>query len=359
MSRILLIFYTFKILKYLLAFYMSDIPTIKEIAKRLNVSVSTVSRALNDHPRIGLKTKQAIQNLAKELNYEPNPKAIFFKQKKSFVIGVILPLISEDFFSKSISGIEDVAMEHGYTILFGQSHDSIEKEKTVIEAMVKQRIDGLLISLSKETNKYDHLIALEKYNIPIVYFDRVPPFSNVNKVFCSLYNGTEQMIEWLFRQGRKRIAFINGPDEIAASKERLKGYIEGISKRKLKVDMQMVEKTDLSEEGTQKAMQQLLGLKKTPDAIISFNDYVHLDAVKFAMQNDVLINEDILFASYANISANKHAAYPPAVSIDQFPYKQGRTAMEILVDILNKKNTADKGTGLFNQVEMPVTLVYS
>ncbi|GAB3429710.1 LacI family DNA-binding transcriptional regulator [Niabella aquatica] len=338
---------------------MSDIPTIKEIAKKLNVSVSTVSRALNNHPRIGLKTKQAIQDLARELNYEPNPKAIFFKQKKSFVIGVILPLISEDFFSKSISGIEDVAMEHGYTILFGQSHDSIEKEKIVIEAMIKQRIDGLLISLSKETNKYTHLAALEKYNIPIVYFDRVPPFEKASKVYCSVYKGTEQMIEWIFRQGRKRIAFINGPDEIAASKERLKGYIHGISKKKLKVDMQMVEKTDLSEEGTQQAMNKLLNLRKPPDAIISFNDYVHLDAVKFALQNGILVNEDILFASYANISVNKHAAYPPAVSLDQFPYQQGQTAMNMLLKIIEKKQSSAYDDIHFEQVEVPVVLVYS
>lgn len=338
---------------------MSEIPTIKEIAKKLNVSVSTVSRALNNHPRIGLKTKQAIQNLARELNYEPNPKAIFFKQKKSFVIGVVLPLISEDFFSKSISGIEDVAMEHGYTILFGQSYDSIKKEEIVIDAMVKQRIDGLLISLSKETNKYTHLASLGKYNIPIVYFDRVPPFEKVSKVYCSLYKGTEQMIEWLFRQGRKRIAFINGPDEIAASKERLKGYIDGISKKKLKIDMQMVEKTDLSEKGTQQAMNKLLNLKKTPDAIISFNDYVHLDAVKFALQNGINVNQDILFASYANISVNKHAAYPPAVSLDQFPYQQGQTAMNMLLKIIEKKQSSAHDDNQFEQVEVPVVLVYS
>src|SRR5690606_36525656 len=155
------------------------------------------------------------------------------------------------------------------------------------EAMTKQRIDGLLISLSKETNRYDHLVSLEKYNIPIVYFDRVPPFERVNKVFCGLGKGTEAMIEWLFRQGRKRIAFINGPDEIAASKERLKGYIDGISRKKLKIDMQMVEKTDLSEEGTRNAVHKLLNLKRPPDAIISFNDYVHLDAVKSGLQEGV------------------------------------------------------------------------
>ncbi len=339
---------------------MSDIPTIKEIARQLNVSVSTVSRALNDHPRIGLKTKQAIQNLARELNYEPNPKAIFFKQKRSFVVGVILPLVAEDFFSKGISGIEDVAMQHGYTILFGQSHDSIEKEKAVLKAMVNQRIDGLLISLSKETNRYEHLLALDKYNIPVVYFDRVAPFENVGKVFCSLEKGTTQMIDWLFKQGRRRIAFINGPDEIAASKERMAGYIEAISKKRLKVDMQMVERTDLSEEGTREAMEKLLNLKKPPDAIISFNDYVHLDAVKYAVHKGVNVNEDILFASYANISANKYTAYPPVVSLDQFPYKQGRMAMEMLIDILDQKQSGTYSDALsFNKIEVPAMLVYN
>lgn len=338
---------------------MSEIPTIKEIARRLNVSVSTVSRALNNHPRIGSKTKHAIQELAKELNYEPNPKAIFFKQQKSYVIGVIMPLIAEDFFSKSISGIEDMAIRHGYTILFGQSHDSIEKEKSVIKAMTKQRIDGLLISLSKETNKYYHLADLEKYNIPIVYFDRVPPFEKANKVFCDLGKGTEEMIEWLFKQGRKRIAFINGPDEIAASKERLKGYIDGIAKRKLKVDMQMVEKTDLSEKGTKAALEKLLKLKKPPDAIITFNDYVHLDAVKAAEENGVQINNDIIFASYANISVNKYTSYPPVVSLDQYPYKQGQEAMNILKQILDKKINNANDNPEWAKVEIPITLAFS
>ena len=162
---------------------MEKLPTIKEIAKQLNVSISTVSRALSDHPRIGLRTKMRVKELAKELGYEPNSQAIFFKQKKTYVIGVILPFIREEFFSQAISGIETAAMEHDYTILFGQSHDDPEREKKVVEAMKRQRIDGLIISLSKQTSRYEHLQALEKYNIPIVYFDRVPPFEKVNKVF--------------------------------------------------------------------------------------------------------------------------------------------------------------------------------
>ena len=190
------------------------VPTIKEIAAQLHVSVSTVSRALSDHPRIGLRTKMRVKELAAELHYEPNAQAISFKQKKTFVIGVIVPSIREEFFSEAISGIETAAMELDYTILFGQSYDDYDREVKVVEAMKKQRVDGLIISLSKHTNHYDHLEALEKYNIPIVYFDRVPPFEKANKVYCNLFKATIDMINWLFNKGFRRIAFINGPDKI-------------------------------------------------------------------------------------------------------------------------------------------------
>jgi LacI family transcriptional regulator, repressor for deo operon, udp, cdd, tsx, nupC, and nupG len=332
------------------------LPTIKEIARRLNVSVSTVSRALSDHPRIGLRTKTRVQELAKELNYEPNAQAIFFKQKKTFVIGVILPSIREEFFSEAISGIESAATEHNYTILFGQSYDDPEKEKNVVEAMKKQRVDGLIISLSKQTNKYDHLMALEKYNIPIVYFDRVPPFEKVNKVYCNLYKGTIDMVGWLISRGYKRIALINGPDKLAASKERLNGYIEGLSKRKLKVDMQMVEKTNLSREGTYAAMRSLLSLKHPPVAIITFNDYVHMDAVQYAQQQGIQVNKDIIFVSYANLPITNYTAFPPLVSIEQYPYGQGERAMEIMIKLLHDK-TENNLVDTNYVEEMPATLV--
>src|SRR5215211_3864222 len=117
-----------------------SVPTIKEIAKRLNISVSTVSRALHNHPSIGLRTKTLVQELAKELKYEPNQTAIFFKQGKTFTIGVILPELSESFFSSAISGIEDAAHKANYTVLMGQSHDVVDKEKELINAMKKHRV---------------------------------------------------------------------------------------------------------------------------------------------------------------------------------------------------------------------------
>lgn len=334
------------------------LPTIKEIAKRLNVSVSTVSRALADHPRIGLRTKMKVQELAKELHYEPNAQAIFFKQQKTFVIGVILPYIREEFFSEAISGIEKAAMEHDYTILFGQSFDDPEREKKVVEAMKKQRVDGLIISLSKQTQEYEHLLALDKYGIPVVYFDRVPPFANAHKVYCNLYKGTVDMVNWLFSRGYRRIAMINGPEKLPASKERLNGYIEGVSKKKIKVDMQMVENTDLSKLSTYQAVKQLLTLKHPPNAIISFNDYVHMDVVQYAQQEGILVNKDIIFVSYANLPITNYTEHPPLVSIEQYPYGQGEKAMEIMIQILGEKTENNKAQpGAYYSEELPATLV--
>lgn len=333
------------------------LPTIKEIAKRLNVSVSTVSRALSNHPRIGLRTKTRVQELAKELNYEPNPKAISFKQKKTYVVGVILPYIREEFFSEAISGIETAALEHDYTILFGQSYDDPERERKVVEAMKKQRVDGLIISLSKETNRYEHLQALEKYNIPVVYFDRVPPFEKAHKVYCNLYKGTVEMVNWLFSRGYKRIALITGPDKLAASKERLNGYIEGVSRKKMKVDMQLVEKTDLSKESTYEAMKKLLSLKHPPNAVITFNDYVHMDAVQYAQQQKIHVNKDIVFVSYANLPITHYTAHPPLVSIEQYPYGQGERAMEIMMKILDERHGNEAEQEVYYKEEMMPTLV--
>ena len=335
---------------------LNKLPTIKEIARRLNVSISTVSRALSDHPRIGLRTKMRVQELAKELNYEPNAKAISFKHKKSFVIGVVVPYIIEEFFSQAICGIESAAIEHNYTILFGQSYDDPGREKMVVEAMKKQRVDGLIISLSKQTSKFDHLRELEKYNIPVVYFDRVPPLNNVSKVYCNLYKGTIDMINWLLSRGYRRIALINGPDGLGACKERLNGYIEGLSKKKIKIDMRMVEKTDLSKDSTQNAIANLLKLKNPPNAIITFNDYVHMDAVQFAHQKNIAINSEIVFVSYANLRITSYTAFPPLVSVEQYPYGQGEKAMEIMIKMIDDRSVNEEENKVYAE-EMATTLV--
>src|SRR5260221_7961470 len=137
---------------------MKDVrlPTIKEIAKQLNVSVSTVSRALHDHPGIGLRTRMRVQKLAQELHYEPNQAAIFFKQRKTFTIGVVLPNLKEEFFSEAINGIEEVATQHKYSVLISQSRDDIERERQIITTMKNNRVDGIIASLGANTTSYEH-----------------------------------------------------------------------------------------------------------------------------------------------------------------------------------------------------------
>lgn len=313
------------------------LPTIKEIAKQLNISVSTVSRALHDHPNIGLRTKMRVQQLAKDLNYEPNQTAIFFQQGKTYTIGVILPELSEAFFSSAISGIEDAAHKGNYTVLLGQSHDDVDKEKHLLDTFRKHRVDGLLVSISKNTNNYEHFEALQRYNIPVVFFDRIPKIPNIHYVACNMINGTVQAINFLFKKGHRIIGMINGPEKLPASKERLEGYIQAMTKSRLKYDPNMVVNCDLTKEDVAAATEKLLSGKRKPTAIVTFNDYVALDAVQQARKMKLKINKDVCFVSYANLPISNYTAYPPLASVEQFPYQQGQKATETLIELLQKK----------------------
>lgn len=321
---------------------MEDKPTtIKEIAKILNISFSTVSRALHNHPNIGLGTRMRVQKLAKEMNYEPNQTAIFFQQGKTYTIGVILPELSEAFFSTSISGIENMAEKSNYTVLVGQSHDSVEREKKIVETMKNHRVDGLIISITKNTVNYDHFESLKKYGIPIVFFDRIPKMDNINYVACNMISGTVQAVKYLLEKGHRVIGMINGPAKLFASEERKQGYIMAMSKNRLKFDPSLVVNTDLTLEGTQHAMTELLSSKRKPTAVVAFNDYVALDAIQYARSRKIKINKDISFVSFANLPINTYSAYPPLASVEQYPYVQGQKATSILLDLMNKTKNKD------------------
>ena len=315
--------------------------TIKEIAQRLNVSVSTVSRALHDHPSIGLRTKMQVQKLAEELHYEPNQAAISFKQGKTMTLGVILPSLGEEFFSMAINGIEDVATQNKYTVLIGQSHDNTEREVQIVDTMRRHRVDGLIVSLAKTTKSYEHFEQLEKYNIPVVFFDRVPGNPDAYTVSCNLQNSSVELVDWLVQQGHKKIGFIKGPDAILHSKERLIGYQEGLKKHRIKPDTAFVVATDLSGTKTNDAMHKLLALKNRPTAVIAFNDYVALDAIKYARSQGVRINKDISFVSYANLPITSYMDYPPVASVEQFPYQQAEKATQILLQLITTKEAGD------------------
>lgn len=315
--------------------------TIKEIAQLLGISVSTVSRALHDHPSIGLTTRAKIKKLAGELNYEPNQTAIFLQKGKTHTIGVILPELSEAFFSSAISAIEDTAYKKNYTVLLAQSHDDEQKERQLVEKMKNHRVDGLLVSLGKNTSSFQHFENLKKYNIPVVFFDRIPPMPNIHYVACNMEIGTIEAVSYLLKKGHRAIGMINGPQTMVATGERKEGYIKAMTKNRLKYDPSLIVSCDLTEEGTKKALDELLASKRKPTAVVTFNDYVALFAIKYAQKLNIKINKDLEFVSYANLPLINYMENIPAASVEQFPYLQGQKATDILMDLLHHQ---DKGT---------------
>jgi LacI family transcriptional regulator len=331
-------------------------PTIKEIAKKLNISTSTVSRALHDHPSIGLRTKAKVKELAKELSYEPNQAAISFQQRKTFTIGVILPELSEFFFSSAISAIEDTASRNKYTVLLGQSHDDEEREKQIVATMRNHRVDGVIVSISKNTSNYDHFQTLKDYEIPVVFFDRIPKMPNIHSVACFMEHGTIQAVSFLLKKGHRIIGMINGPENLLASQERESGFIKALQKHRLKFDPSLVVASDLTRTGTEVAMRQLLSQKRKPTALVVFNDYVALYAVAYAQKMKLKINKDITFVSYSNLPLSHYMAFPPMASVEQYPQLQGQKATETLIELLNNKSK-DEETNTYYKIIVDSQLV--
>src|SRR5690606_16967676 len=258
--------------------------TIKEIARKLKISPSTVSRALNDHPSIGLVTTMRVKKMAEEMAYEPNQTAIFFKQRKTFTIGVILPKLSEPFFSEAISAIENVAEAKKYTVILGQSLDDENRELNILQTFKKHRVDGILISLSKNTSNTDFEEILSKTEIPIVFFDCVPDLPNVHKVYSDLSSGMIEAINAFVERGHSKIALINGPETLLASKERADSFHKALKLQNIDPQDGYVVHSDLTEVGNEEAMEKLCSLAIRPSAVISFNDFVTLDLIRYAKQ---------------------------------------------------------------------------
>lgn len=311
--------------------------TIKEIAKILNLSPSSVSRGLHDHPSIGAVTREKIKQLAKSLNYEPNNAAILFQKGKTYTIGVILPKLAEHFFSTAISAIEDEALKKNYTVIFAQSHDDFDKEVRLVDKMKNQRVDGLLVSITKDTSNFDHFEKLRAFNIPVVFFDRIPPFKNVHYVACSLESATIKAVNFLLKRGHRTIGLINGPTTLFASGERKDGYMQAINFNRLKFDPSLVINCDLTEQGTYDSANQLINHKRKPTAIVAFNDYIALFLIKYLKKLNLAESIDIV--SYANLPIMDYLDYSPIASVEQNPYLQGQKAANILLDLINSPNS--------------------
>lgn len=315
----------------------SRMPTIKEIARIVGVSPSAVSRALHDHPSIGKDTREKIKQVAAELGYEPNQLAIYFQKRRTFTVGVIVAELAEEFFSKAISGIEDVALQHDYTVLIGQSHDDEQQERRVIETMKRHHVDGLIVSIAKHVKHYDHYQRLMQHRLPLVFFDCIPQMPQIWAVEADLVEGAMKAVRFLLRQGHRIIALINGPETLPASMQRLQGYRLAMEKNRLKYDPHLTLFTDLSPSGIAHALSELRDYKRKPTAILAFNDYVALELMHELKQQCAEISDNLAIVSFANLHINKYVAHPPIASLEQFPYEQGQKAMQLLIQAIQDK----------------------
>ncbi|MEX1329575.1 MAG: LacI family DNA-binding transcriptional regulator [Desulfobacterales bacterium] len=308
--------------------------TIKDLARELKLSPSTVSRALRDHPDISPKTKKRVVSLANKLDYHPDSIAQSLQTKKTKTIGVIVPEIKQPFFASVINGIEELAYAAGYTIIVCQSNETADREVLVTRSLGSHRVAGLLVSLSRSTENLDHFKVLQRRGVPIVFFDRVSNDIEASKVVVDDYKGAFDVVEHLIKSGYKRIAHLAGPKNLSISKFRLKGYTDALQQGNLPLDDSMVVYGGLDDTDGIVGFQKLLHLKTLPDAIFAVNDPVATGAFVMIKEHGMKIPDDIAIAGFSNTYMTS-LLEPPLTTVEQPSYEIGKTAAQLLMEQIN------------------------
>ncbi|MGY5851083.1 LacI family DNA-binding transcriptional regulator [Salegentibacter sp. F14] len=311
--------------------------TIYEIANALAIDSSTVSRALNDSPRVSKNTKEKVLKKAKELGYSTNLLASNLRQNKSNTIGIVVPRISRFFFSTTIAGIEEAAFTQGYNVIISQSLEQLDREKKIINNFVANRVDGVLISISWETENCKHLKHLQDLNIPLVFFDRhCASMTNTNKIITGDYEGAYQATNHLIEKGCKKIAHFAGPQTLELYKNRLNGYKMALENNKMKFDPALVQESSLMKNYGYESMKSLMEKIDDIDGVFSANDAAAVGAMKYLSRIGKRIPNDIAFVGFSNDPLSE-VIDPPLSTVDQFGFEMGKKACELLIENINAK----------------------
>lgn len=302
--------------------------TIKDIAKTLGISASTVSRALKDHPDISAETKRQVQQLASSVNYRPNALALGLRNSKTNTIGVIIPEIVHHFFSSVISGIDDVAYSTGYNTMICQTNESIEREKSNIQAMLDQRIDGFLISISKNTTEYTHLKQLQEDGIPVVFFDRICEDLPSHKVITDDFAGARIATKHLIDVGCKRIAHLTGAAGLLISQQRKEGYVTALREAGIAVEPELIIEAD-SREALHANSDKLITIAPEIDGIFAINDTTAITAIQILQKNGYNVPRDIAVIGFGDGPMSEIVS-PTLSTVEQKGYEIGAEAMRML-----------------------------
>ncbi len=311
--------------------------TIKDIARELNISISTVSRAIANNPVVKPETRLAVQKLAEKYNYTPNLTALSLKNSKTRTIGVIIPQLVHEFFASVIRGIEDFAYSNEYSVIICSSHNSYEREVIDSKTLINGRVDGLLACVTKDTIDFEHFHQFARRRIPMVFFDCICDEIDSPRVIIDDFDAGYKATQHLIDQGCTRIAYLGGPPSLIINQERFHGYQQALEKAGLTYEKEWVLHTSGGEDFEEgQALSEKLVNKRVIDGLFATTDMLGISAMKKIKQAGLKIPEDVAVIGFSNWAIS--SIYEPAMStISQPGYEMGYKAAELLIEQANNK----------------------
>ncbi|MBF9254091.1 LacI family DNA-binding transcriptional regulator [Pontibacter sp. 172403-2] len=310
--------------------------TIKDIATEMGVSVSTVSRALSDHPHISEETKGRVRELAEKYDYRHNALAASLRNSRSNTIGLILPRLSQYFPSTVATAIQNKLHEYGYNLMICQSNDSPALEKELVNVLYASRVEGLIVSSTLYTSDFSHFDIFAKSKIPLVFYDRFPKNYEAHKVQGDDYTGGYQNTLHLLQQGCRRIAHISGPLTCNIYEDRYNGYLDALKKYEVPLNEGIVFFHELTRENALKTCEVIFSGSSLPDAIFACNDTTAIAVLEYARKHHIRIPQDVMLTGYSN-DPRSEITEPAVTSVEQFPYEVGDQAATLMMNLLRHK----------------------
>jgi len=314
--------------------------TIYDLARKLNVSIATISRALKDDPVVSKKTKKRVFDLAEEMGYRYNHFARNLREQRTYTIGVIVPRLNSYFMSTVIAGIESVANNEGYNLIISQSSESVDKELASAKTMFNNRIDGMLVSLAYDTEDITHFDQFIKKNIPLIFFDRVADHPECTCVLIDNRKGAYEATTHLIAQGCRRIVHITATPKRNVYIDRLAGYKQALADHQIPFDENYVLINNLSQEAGVQAAAAILQMNPLPDAIFAANDNCAVGCMIALKKAGIRIPHDMAFAGFNNDPVST-VIEPNLTTINYPGYKMGEMAAASLINHLNGVNSID------------------
>ena len=326
--------------------------TIHHLARELKISASTVSRALNDNDRISEETRKRVQQKAIEMGYRPNVLAANLRSKRSMTIGVVVPRIDRYFFSSAISGIEDYAWTKGFSVIISQSNDLLIKEANCVRNLYNNRVDGLIISISMQTNEDKHLRLFSERNIPILFFDRFCPTIKSDRILVDDFNSGYKITSHLIERGCKRIAHIAGPELLNIYKDRKDGYLKALNNVGIPIPEGYLEVTGLTKEEGKQAFSRLMSLPNPPDGVFCGNDTTALSALEYCQKYQLRVPEDVALVGFSDEPFSS-AVTPSLSTVKQPGYEMGFLAAQKIIHRIENINSVIP----FEEIVLPAQLI--